>query len=240
MIFTPLVCLVLASFTPAVFSQDIRYDAEHNATSIVGTWSSGSRAVLTGAGFANPANKSFTYPKTTGISYSFSDDGFYEIARYRFNGNGSEPTCITGVIGWVHGTYTLNGNGSIVMVPLGDGYQQIQDPCAAVSNFIEDYNVTETYKQWRIFLDATTGYKLHMFQFDGSPLAPQFQVSTTPNMLPTQLLRNTPAANETTGNGVKQQRSLLKTNDAVGSQHWLVGAAVSTGLVMTSVAALLL
>lgn len=139
-----------------------------------------------------------------------SGDNFYEIARYRFNGNGksklllsrscsqhppgSEPTCITGVINWVHGTYELQPNGSIILTPLGDGYQQIQDPCAAVSNFIETLNITEIITSWRIFSDPTQGFKLHLFSFDGSPLNPQFQVSTTPNMLPTRLLRNVTTA----------------------------------------------
>ncbi|KAI0056291.1 hypothetical protein BV25DRAFT_1634323 [Artomyces pyxidatus] len=177
-----LAALVLASAAPAAFAQ-VDYP-------IYGTWSSGSKNVVTGAGFANPANLSFTYPPTTGVSYSFSSTGYYEIARYRFNGNGSQPNCITGVLNWVHGTYTLEANGSIVMVPFGDGYQQIQDPCAAVSNFIEMYNDTELYQSYQVFQDPIDGYKLHLFQFDGSPVAPQFQVSTTPNMLPTQALRN--------------------------------------------------
>ncbi|GLB38577.1 putative chaperone for protein-folding within the ER, fungal [Lyophyllum shimeji] len=243
MILNPLLCLVLASFAPAAWSQDILYDLEHNATSIVGTWSSGSKNVVTGAAFANPANMSFNYPKTTGISYSFSDNGWYEIARYRFNGNGSEPTCITGVIGWVHGHYTLNPNGSITMVPAGDGYQQIQDPCAAESNFIEDYNMTEYYQQWRIFQDPTTGYKLHLFQFDGAPLAPQFQVSTTPNMLPTQQLRNRPTTTESAGNGVKKpsRRSLeKKSNDAGAGHHLAIGLSAAAGMVALSIASLLL
>jgi len=192
--FHPLTTLLGLGLASISLAQNIVYDPIHNATVIVGTWSSGSRAVRTGDGFANPANQSFTYPKTTGVSYSFSDDGFYEIARYRFNGNGSEPTCITGVIGWVHGTYSLLPNGSIVLKPLGDGYQQIQDPCAAVSNFIESYNYTELYRSWRIFQDPQTlDYKLHLFQFDGSPVAPQFLVSPTPNMLPKTLLRNVTA-----------------------------------------------
>jgi hypothetical protein len=240
MILTPLIGLVLASLAPAAYSQDIVYNAEHNATSIVGTWSSGSKNVMTGAGFANPANMSFNYPKTTGISYSFSDDGWYEIARYRFNGNGSEPTCITGVIGWVHGHYTLNPNGSITMVPIGDGYQQVQDPCAAESNFIENYNITETYIQWRIFQDPNTGYKLHLFQFDGAPLAPQFQVSPSPNMLPTQLLRNIPTTTEAAGTGVKKpsRRSLeKKSNEA---RHLAIGLAAAAGMVTLSIASLLL
>jgi hypothetical protein len=229
MLFNPLLALVLASLS-SVFAQDIQFDKEHNATSIVGTWSSGSKAVLTGAGFANPANQSFTYPKTTGISYSFSDDGYYEISRYRFNGNGSEPTCITGVIGWVHGNYTLLGNGSIILSPLPDGFQQIQDPCAAVSNFIETYNITEFYRSWRIFQDPTLGFKLHLFQYDGAPLAPQFQVSTTPNMLPTSLLRNVSAAqaNATSPNGLKTQNALA-ANPNRGERLWSVLSA--TGLV---------
>ncbi|TFK40512.1 chaperone for protein-folding within the ER, fungal-domain-containing protein [Crucibulum laeve] len=233
MIITSLFALALASFAPVAYSQDIVYDSIHNATTLTGTWSSGSRGVMTGAGFANPANMTFTYPKTTGVSFSFTDDGFYEISRYRFNGNGSEPTCITGVIGWVHGKYTLNANGSITMVPLGDGFQQVQDPCAAVSNFIEPYNITETYVQWRIFQDPTQGFKLHLFQFDGAPLAPQFLVSPSPNMLPTTLLRNTSAPTTVA------KRSLEKRsgNGAVAN-GWTMGAAA--GMVVAGVASLIL
>ncbi|KAK2465271.1 hypothetical protein APHAL10511_002625 [Amanita phalloides] len=191
MLFAHFLSLLLASAT-VVYSQNIVYDSIHNATSLVGTWSSGSKAVSTGPGFCSPLNRTFIYPKTTGISYSFTGDGYYEISRYRFNGNGSEPTCITGVMNWVHGMYTLQPNGSITMTPFdSDGFQQIQDPCAAVSNFVETYNDTELYVQWRIFQDPTQGYKLHMFQFDGAPIAPQFQISTTPNMMPTTKLTGT-------------------------------------------------
>lgn len=103
---------------------------------------------------------------------------------------GSDPHCITGVMNWHHGTYQILTNNSIVLTPLADGYQQIQDPCAAVSNFIQSYTEQELYQSWQIFTDVNDGYKLHLFAFDGSPVAPQFQVSATPNMLPTQLLRN--------------------------------------------------
>jgi len=198
-------------------------------------------AVVTGAGFANPANESFTYPKTTGISYSFTSDGFYEIARYRFVSNGSVPQCVTGVINWVHGNYTLQPNGSITMEPLPDGFQQIQDPCAAQSNFVQTYNDTELYQMWQIFQDPVTGYKLHLFQYDGSPLAPQFQVSTTPNMLPTQLLRNVssaPAA-PTTSAGLTTQGALAINN---GQRRWSVGGTMSVVTVIfgTGLATLLL
>jgi len=198
--------LLLTISLASTSSAQTVYDETHNATTIVGTWSTGSQHVITGPGFANPANQSFTYPPTTGVSYSFSSDMFYEIARYRFKSNGSEPTCITGIIGWVHGTYALEPNGSIVMTPFGDGFQQIQDPCAAVSNFIEIYNYTELYQSWRIFQDPQTlGFKLHLFQFDGSPVAPQFLVSPTPNMLPTQLLRNVTPPTDAPNGGLTSQ-----------------------------------
>ena len=125
------------------------------------------------------------------LKSEYSDDqGHYEIARYRFTANATQPSCITGVLNWAHGTYELLPNGSIWMVPFGDGYQQVQDPCAATSNFFQNFNYTELYLSWRIFTDPVDGYKLHLFEFDGTPVAPQFQVSTTPNMLPTQSLRN--------------------------------------------------
>ena len=137
---------------------------------------------------------------------------------------------------WVHGTYQLLSNGSILMTPFGDGFQQIQDPCAAVSNFIETYNDTELYQSWRIFMDPTDGPKLHLFQFDGSPVAPQFQLSATPNMLPTQSLRNT-----TTTASVQTQarRSLLKRN--AGERAWTPSAVGALAIsVMTAGAASLL
>ncbi|KAI0642869.1 chaperone for protein-folding within the ER, fungal-domain-containing protein [Trametes meyenii] len=194
---------------PTALSQTIVYNSAHNATPISGTWSSGSKAVVTGE-FANPANLSFNYPKTTGVSYAFTDDGFYEVARYRFTSNGSNPSCITGVLQWHHGKHQLLNNGSIVLTPFGDGYQQIQDPCAAESNFIEDYNFTELYNSWQIFLDPTDGPKLHLFNFDGSPVAPLFQVYSTANMLPSRKLRNTTASIDAV--------SLLATN--AGPRSW--------------------
>lgn len=105
----------------------------------------------------------------------------------------SEPNCIIGTVVWVHGHYDLVGNGSIVLTPVGDGYQQVQAPCAATSNFIQDYNFTELFQSWQIFMDPTDGPKLHLFQFDGSPVAPLFQLSPSPNMLPKQVLRNVTA-----------------------------------------------
>ncbi|KAG1739418.1 chaperone for protein-folding within the ER, fungal-domain-containing protein [Suillus paluster] len=205
MMFPSLLLLLAAS----ALSQDIVYNAAHNVTAITGTWSSGSQSVITGSGFATPSQEAFTYPATTGMSYSF---------------NGSVPTCITGVMNWSHGTYVLASNGSIVMTPFGDGYQQIQDPCAAISNFIENYNYTELYVLWNIYQDPVKGYTLQLYQYDGSPLPPQYLVSTSPNMLPTQALRNVTSTTTTTA--TVQNAAVLNANG--GERRW--GGASLTGL----------
>ncbi|KZT22807.1 hypothetical protein NEOLEDRAFT_1180557 [Neolentinus lepideus HHB14362 ss-1] len=176
-------------------------------------------------GFANPANLSFTYPKTAGISYSFTSDGYYEIARYRFNSNATQPNCITGVMNWAHGTYQQLPNNSIVMTPFGDGYQQIQDPCGAVSNFIENYNDTELLQAWAVYQE-TTGQRLYLYSYDGSPLAPQSLVSATPNMLPTQKLRNSTGSVSTSSSGVTTENALVVSG---GERRWsMTGVGILT------------
>lgn len=146
---------------------------------------------------------------------------------------GSNPTCITGVLNWHHGTFQLVDNGSIILTPFGDGYQQIQDPCAAESNFIEDYNQTELLSQWQIFQDLQDGPKLHLFGADGTPVAPLFQVYSTANMLPTQRLRNVST--------VLDAQSLLAMNNA-GARSWTPASVVSvvSGVFALGVASLLL
>jgi hypothetical protein len=196
MLRTTLAVLNIAIFTIThVLAQDgevVVLDNIHNVTSIEGTWSSGSQHVLTGAAFVNPAESTFTYPPTAGMSYSFTNDGYFEEALYRFNGNGTDPRCIQGVIQWQHGPYQLMPNGSIVLDPYSeDGRQQVQDPCAAESNVLRQFNQTTLFQSWRIFRDPQGRNKLHLFRYDGAPLPPMFQVYVTPQMLPTRKLTNT-------------------------------------------------
>jgi len=237
MFILPLTALVLA--VSAASAQDIIYDSAHNATPIIGTWSSGSQHVVTGPGFANPAQETFNYPNTTGVGYSFSDDGWYEIARYRFASNASEPNCIIGTVVWAHGNYELVPNGSIILTPVGDGYQQVQAPCAATSNFIQNYNFTELFLSWQIFMDTTFGPKLHLFQFDGSPVAPLFRLSDEPNMLPKRPLRNvTAGVVTTTSDGListETQASRKKRSGAPEMQRpmGLVAGLVVLGMLST-------
>lgn len=83
-------------------------------------------------------------------------------------------------------------NGSIILHPIAeDGRQQLQDPCAAESNVLRQFNQTTLFRSWRIFRDLQGRNKLHVFRFDGAPFPPMFQVYQTPQMLPTRKLTNT-------------------------------------------------
>jgi len=219
----------------SVGAQDIVYDSIHNVTSLLGTWSSGSGNVRTGVGFANPVNFSFTYPATTGISYAFTTDvlsdgsaGYFEEAQYRFQGNGSQPTCIVGVVQWQHGTYQLLPNGSMILNPFpSDGRQQVQDMCAAKSNIIQQFNQTTLFQSWRIFDDPQRGPKLQLYEFDGQPDSPMYQISPTPNMLPTTTLTGNVTLGQTTpGNG-----ALRRADFGLVVVLGVTGIAVVVGLI---------
>jgi len=87
------------------------------------------------------------------------------------------------------------------------------------------------YMGWRIFQDPVAGYKLHLFMWDGTPVAPMFHVSTTPNMLPTKLLRNVTTT---------VQLSRRSTSGAEESSSKLVTAVLgAAGLVVLAATTLL-
>lgn len=121
---------------------------------------------------------------------------------------------------FVHGQFQQNPNGSLTMYPFGDGFQQIQAPCAPTSNFIESYNDTELYQSWAVFTDPLLGVTLQMAQFDSSLLPPLYMVSTTPNMNPTQPLRNVSAPSKVL------KRS---TNGALPTSRWATASIVAVG-----------
>ena len=93
-------------------------------------------------------------------------------------------------------------------------------------------------------MDQNDGPKLHMFAFDGSPLNPQFLVSTTPNMLPTQLLYNVtpqPQAPFQSQNGFwdtgvnsssKDAVNLASTNSGKRKSNVVFGIATLSSLVV--------
>ncbi|KAG8927587.1 Reversal of tor2 lethality [Tulasnella sp. 419] len=228
------IALGALSFLGGSSAQDVMLDQIHNITSLRGTWSSGTGAVQTGPGFANPASYSFEYPKTTGISYSFTtdfldngEDGYFEEAQYRFEGNGSKPNCIVGIVLFQHGTYKLNPNGSITLNPFPeDGRIQVQDMCAADSNVMQQFNQTTLFSGWRIFQDPTLGPKLQIYRFDGAPLSPMYLIADPPNMLPTRVLTNVTALQ---GGG---------PISASGPRASIPGGSMAIGLVVSIIAML--
>ena len=145
-----------------------------------------------------------------------------------FPPTGSYPNCPTTVLNWAHGVLAFEPNGSLVLTPVGDGYQRIEDPCAARSDFTETYNDTELYIQWGINTDPVLGPELALFQFNGEPVPILRLLSATPNMLPTQALRNPPTPSTTI---LKRSTS----NFAPPIHWWNVAATSSIGAMLASV-----
>lgn len=131
---------------------------------------------------------------------------------------------------WHHGHYVFNDNGSITLQPLTDGYQQVQDPCAAETNFIQQYDTQELYTHWNIFTD-TDGPKMYLYDSGGAPLAPLFQVYSTANILPEELLRNSTTT--------VSDSTLIALNSGV--HHWGPADTISllSGVFALGVASLL-
>ncbi|KAH8597230.1 chaperone for protein-folding within the ER, fungal-domain-containing protein [Bisporella sp. PMI_857] len=172
-------------------------------TQLVGTWSTKSGKVLTGPGFYNPINDSFIEPSHTGISYSFTADGFYETAYYRAIANPTNPECAQGLIQWQHGTVVMNDDLSLTLTPFGvDGRQLQSDPCSELKkSTYTRYIQSETIKKWQVYVDPYTKLtRVDLYRFDGSPMHPMFQAFNPPQMLPTITMNPTTAAPSATGN----------------------------------------
>lgn len=212
----------------------------NNVTSLLGTWSSGVGNVQTGGSFCNPSNFSFTYPATTGISYSFTDDGFFEEAQYRFTSNASDPRCITGYVLWQHGKYQLNNNGSLTLFPFSsDGRIQVQDPCAAVTNVITYYDQITLYADWGIILDTPhSNYALNLNAFDGSKMPPLYRVAVPPNMLPTVVLTGVNASGQASKRSLDEGTILVKRSGAVSNyntySHTILGSVLGAAALLVA------
>jgi hypothetical protein len=152
---------------------------------LTGTWSTKSNSTFTGPvrlslgtftahktnipqAFYDPTADKFTEPPHTGISYSFTDDGFYEEAYYRALANrmcsegdqtagcsriganysiAQNPACPRAMLQWQHGTFQKFSNGSLVLTPIReDGRQLMSDPCHYDSAVFTRYNQSEMFQ----------------------------------------------------------------------------------------------
>ncbi|GME84893.1 unnamed protein product [Ambrosiozyma monospora] len=105
--------------------------ASTDSPSIVGTWSSKSNTVFTGPQFYDPVDELLIEPALPGISYSFTEDGFWEMALYQVTPDPRNHSCATAVLIFQHGTYTMDDDsGKLTMDPFEvDGRQLLSDPC---------------------------------------------------------------------------------------------------------------
>ncbi|RDW79697.1 protein ROT1 [Coleophoma cylindrospora] len=175
---------------------------------LVGTWSTKSAKVFTGPGFYNPVNDSFIEPSLTGISYSFTSDGFYEEAYYRAVAEPKDPSCPQAVMQWQHGTVVLNADLSLSLTPFAvDGRELTSNPCSSSKKATYSrYNQSETFKKWQVYTDGYTKLtRLDLYQFDGTPMNPLFLAYSPPLMLPTITMNpTTSAATSTATSKVKR------------------------------------
>ncbi|KAF1948487.1 hypothetical protein CC80DRAFT_498093 [Byssothecium circinans] len=211
-------------------------DAAAVPAELVGTWSSKSNSTFTGSGFYDPAKDEFTEPKHTGISYSFSTDGYFEEAYYRAVANPTNPKCPKGVIQWQHGSFKKLANGSLTLEPIKvDGRQLYSDPCAYKNSVYTRYNSTELFKRYEVIQDPYHKQKrLNLFKFDGSPMMPLYLAMTPPQMLPTSTLNplttSTPGA-KATGKVKRSQTplgySVLEKRTAQADWWWWFGVCLT-------------
>ncbi|OCK93363.1 uncharacterized protein K441DRAFT_697219 [Cenococcum geophilum 1.58] len=162
-------------------------------TDLVGTWSSKSNSTLTGPKFYDPVNERMFEPDHTGISYSFTADGFFEEAYYRAVANPGNPACPKGIMQWQHGSFTKQANGSLVLVPIAvDGRQLYSDPCSYKTSVYTRYNQSELFERYEVLTDPYHNIpRLNLYKFDGSPMMPLYLAYSPPEMLPTQTLNPT-------------------------------------------------
>ncbi|KAH8775709.1 chaperone for protein-folding within the ER, fungal-domain-containing protein [Hyaloscypha sp. PMI_1271] len=173
---------------------------------LVGTWSTKSAKVLTGPGFYNPVNDTFIEPSHTGISYSFTADGFYEEAYYRAISNPTKPSCPQAIMQFQHGTFIENADGSLSMSPFSvDGRQLQSNPCSSKTSTYSRYDQSEIMKKYQVYTDPYTKLtRLDLYQFDGTPMNPMFLAFSPPQMLPTVTMNPTSTA---ASSGKKSKRT---------------------------------
>ncbi|OAL34733.1 hypothetical protein AYO20_05928 [Fonsecaea nubica] len=173
---------------------------------LVGTWTTKSKKVVTGPGFYDPVADKLIEPELAGISYSFTSDGYYEEAYYRAVSNPTTPQCPSLIMQWQHGTYSLPGNGSIVLTPFGvDGRQLTSAHCSYDNAIYIRYEQPEFFQSYQVLTDPFHNVpRLNLYQFDGAPLQPMYLMYSPPQMLPTQTLNPTSAPSATGKSRVKR------------------------------------
>ncbi|KAI7182215.1 hypothetical protein D0869_02098 [Hortaea werneckii] len=183
---------------------------------IVGTWSTKSNKTTTGPDFYDPINEELIEPSRTGISYSFTADGWYEEAYYRAIPNPRDPKCPSAIMQWQHGNWVMNSTGSLELTPIAvDGRQLMSSPCDYDDAVYTRYNQSETLQRYSVYVDPYHNVlRLDLFQFDGEQMQPMYLRMKPPQMLPTSTLNPTSATASATGSSSTDNK--LKKRSARG------------------------
>ncbi|KAI6808986.1 hypothetical protein KC340_g18299 [Hortaea werneckii] len=179
---------------------------------IVGTWSTKSNKTTTGPDFYDPINEELIEPSRTGISYSFTADGWYEVAYYRAIPNPRDPKCPSAIMQWQHGNWVMNTTGSLELTPIAvDGRQLMSSPCDYDDAVYTRYNQSETFQRYSVYVDPYHNVlRLDLFQFDGEQMQPMYLRMKPPQMLPTSTLNPTSATASATGSSSNNDNKLKK------------------------------
>ena len=97
---------------------------------------------------------------------------------------------------WQHGTYSLPGNGSLILQPFGvDGRQLMSTPCSYDESVYTRYDQPELIEKYQAYTDPYHNVpRLDLYKFDGTPMQPMYLAYNPPQMLPTETLNPTPSA----------------------------------------------
>ncbi|SCW00367.1 LAFE_0C02630g1_1 [Lachancea fermentati] len=191
--------------------------ADDSVDSLYGTWTSKSNQVFTGPGFYDPIDELLIEPSLPGISYSFTEDGWYEEATYQVTSNPQQPDCPKAAVIYQHGSYEIMDNGTLILTPISvDGRQLFSDPCNdhGTSSYTR-YSQKEVFKSFEVSLNTYHGrYMLLLYQSDGSPMQPLYLAYRPPLMLPTETLNPTATedatstSSEASSTGSNEKRSV--------------------------------
>lgn len=179
-----------------------------------GTWCTKSMTVVTGPDFYDPVDELLIEPALPGMSFSFTSDGFFEVAMYQVSSDSKDPKCATGALTFQHGTYNISGK-KLILTPFeDDGRQLVSEPCTSNTSSYVWYEQTLTFSEFQIWIDMYYGrYRLDLYQWDGTPMPPMYLVYRPPQMLPTvtlnpgtksQVANDSSSSNSTTKRSVNQ------------------------------------
>ncbi|KAG0679372.1 hypothetical protein C6P42_000161 [Pichia californica] len=139
-------------------------------------------------------------PALPGISYSFTEDGYWEEAIYQVTSNPKNHSCAAAVLIFQHGTYTKDDNGTLTLTPFDiDGRQLLSQPCddGGVSLYSR-YNQTEVFKAYQVYVDGYHGrWRIDLIKSNGAYLQPLYLAFQPPQMLPTITMNPTASASAT-------------------------------------------